>query len=216
MPLSIPCQNTFLSSRNDAFPAPIVAGSEASLRRRLSPPRIASVPNTTERRVDVWVDRSKPISKAAPDEKVIRDGRCSLQYEVLAIKKISRVDRIRNHRREALEGGKRRGRPLPTVAYEILDAPCAGPGRERADRDRVNGPEAEIAVMSGRGLVAPRMEPFSPLRRTEGRSMVFGLGGNPHAGPSRVSGSFGMRDIYGTMRRERISLKQTSPHPALA
>ncbi len=69
--------------------------------------------------------RLKPISKASAQH----TGRCprasTLHNEVLAIEEIRRVAWVRRHYLEAGERLELRGRPLPALSHQAVEAKCA-------------------------------------------------------------------------------------------
>src|SRR5207249_3897024 len=86
-------------------------------------------PRASEGSVHVRISRTEPVAERRPEQLARGGGRRAFHDEMLAVKKIGRVLRIRRHRGEAREWRERRARPLPSVADEIFHAPRARAGR---------------------------------------------------------------------------------------
>src|SRR5437870_8611498 len=145
--------------------------------------RSCNARRTPERRVNERIVRTEPITKTASNQVAGGGRRGALQYVVLAVEEIDRVIRIRHHRPESLEAGETRRRPLPSVADEIVYAPCARARRVRANRDGI--PVREVEVAAGRigRFVAPRIKPLFARWSSERRAVILRLARHLLAAP---------------------------------
>src|SRR4051794_8331054 len=67
--------------------------------------------HASERRIDIWVARAKPVAERRPQELACGGGRGALHDEVLAVEEVGRILRVRGHRAEAGKWREHAARP---------------------------------------------------------------------------------------------------------
>src|SRR2546427_7119188 len=136
------------------------AGSAALLRRRAprsgTPGAVSAVSSaigdTPELGEDVWIVGLEPVAEAPPQELRGRRPRPALEDEVLAVEEVRRVAPVAGDPRlETREARERRVGPLPSVAHEVMHAPCARALGKRAHRRGAPASKNEGAMLAPAG-----------------------------------------------------------------
>src|SRR5581483_7007320 len=95
--------------------------------------------------VDIGIPRPEPVSERRTQQLARRGRRGAFHHEMFLVEEVRGVFGVRRQRREAREWRERRARPLPAVANEIVNAPCAPAVRTAACRLRIPTREIEHA-----------------------------------------------------------------------
>src|SRR2546422_3057760 len=171
------------------------AGSAAVVRRRRAPrsgtPGAVSavssaIGDTPELGEDVWIVGLEPVAEAPPQELRGRRPRPALEDEVLAVEEVRRVAPVAGDPRlETREARERRVGPLPSVAHEVMHAPCARALGKRAHRRGRPASKIEVAMLASGRRGPPGKRSLSTCRISVGGPVELRLRGQPEPAPSR-------------------------------
>src|SRR5262245_32816439 len=126
--------------------------------------------------VDVRIVGLEPVSKRPPEHASGGSGGSAFHDVMLPVEEVGRITWIEGKRREAVERGELRRRPLPAISDQVCDAERAVPGWIGAHRSGVPPSEIEIAMdRLGRG-VTPRIRAFAAGGSAIGGTVKLGFG----------------------------------------
>ena len=195
-------------------------GGEIASRRKRKPPPMATtsrLARAAERGVDVRIAWAEPVSEPATHQRRAPSPATRPSSRNVRRRRSRRSTPGRTASARSRRTARNRGRPLPAVADQIVDAERAGAVRMRADRLRI--PAHEVEVRRARGSAnasAPRISALAALGRAKRRAMEFGLGRQPQSPPARERVRLGPRHVDRPVSGQRHALEHAAPEPAIA
>src|SRR5690242_5729360 len=132
--------------------------------------------NQAKRRVDVWIIRTKPISKRPAKQAMRSAAGSSLHYVMMTIEEVFGVPGVV---RFGTKAGKRLEHsrcPFPTVTHQLCDTVITVALGRGGHGDRVPGREVERSISRGKRLVAPGIFALDTVARGIRSSMELRLG----------------------------------------